>query len=94
MLHPKGKSENDGIPKTSMTYIIIEDAIRSILTLGKGAFLAKIDVKHAFRLIPIHPVDRHTLAMEWKGGMYVNTYFSFGLRSTPKVFNISADLLA
>ena len=43
----------------------------------------------AFRLIPVHPADRHLLAMEWKGAIYIDTFLLFGLRSAPKLFNVS-----
>ena len=94
--HPKGRSINDGIPKDlcSMSYITIDDAIERIVALGPGTLLAKIDVKSAFRLIPVHPADRHLLAMEWKGGIFIDTCLPFGLRSAPKLFNLVADLLA
>ena len=49
-----------------MSYITTDNAINRILALGRGTLLAKIDVKSAFRLIPVHPSDRHLLAMEWK----------------------------
>ena len=51
----------------SMYYITVDDAICKILELGPGTELTKIDVKGAFRLIPVNPLDRHLLAMEWRG---------------------------
>ena len=30
---------------------------------GKRTMLAKVDIKSAFRLLPVHPVDRHLLGM-------------------------------
>jgi len=56
--------------------------------------LAKIEIKHAFRLLPVHPVDRHLLAMRWRDQIFVDTYLPFGLRSAPKLFNVLADLLS
>ena len=93
--HPKGRSVNDGIPKDlcSMTYITIDHAVSKILELGPGTQLAKIDVRSAFRLVPVHPADRHLLAMEWKNELFIDTCLPFGLRSAPKLFNILADLL-
>ena len=93
--HPAGKSVNDAIPKhlCSMSYISVDDAIEKIITLGPGALLAKIDIQSAFRLIPVHPADRHLLAMEWRGSIYIDTCLPFGLRSAPKLFNVLADLL-
>ena len=93
--YPKGKSVNDGIRKDlcSMSYISVDDAIRQIITLGQGTLLAKIDIKSAFQLIPVHPADRHLLAMEWQGAIYIDTCLPFGLCSAPKLFNVLADLL-
>ncbi len=93
---PRHRSVNDGVPRDlcSMKYVTIDDAIQKILTLGRGALLAKIDIKSAFRLIPVHPNDRHLLAMEWNDQVFIDTCLPFGLRSAPKLFNIMADLLA
>ena len=38
---------------------------RTVLHLGPGSLLAKADIKEAFRNIPVHPVDRLLLAMQW-----------------------------
>ena len=57
--HPKNHRINDGIPKDlcSIKYITIEDAINDIITLGKGTMLAKVDIKSAFWLLPVHLAD-------------------------------------
>ena len=44
-----------------------------LLESGANTLLAKIDIKHAFRLLPIHPVDRHLLTMEWNQSIYIDT---------------------
>ena len=89
-------SVNDGIPKDlcGLTYITIDIAIKHILTTGPGTLLAKVDIKNAFRLLPVHPADRHMLAMKWNNQVYIDTRLSFGLRSAPKLLNILADLLS
>ena len=94
--HPADHSVNDGIPKSlcSLSYITIDTAISNILELGQGTLLAKIDIKHAFRLLPVHPIDCHLLAMCWRNQIFVDTCLPFGLRSAPKLFNILADLLS
>ena len=56
--------------------------------------MAKMDIKSAFRLLPVHQSDRYLLAMEWNKGIYIDTSLPFGLRSAPKLFNILADLLS
>ncbi len=93
---PRGRSVNDSVPKDlcSMTYVTVDEAIQAILTLGPGTLLAKVDIQSAFRLIPVHPADRHLLAMKWNNSMFIDTCLPFGLRSAPKLFNVMADLLA
>ena len=94
--HPTGHSVNDGIPKDlcGLTYITIDTAIEHILTTGPGSLLAKIDIKNAFQLLPVHPANRHMLAMKWNDQLYIDTCLPFGLHSAPKLFNILADLLS
>ena len=62
---PAGQSVNDGIPKElcSLNYITIDNAISYIVRLGPGTHLAKIDIKSASRLLPVHPADRHLLGV-------------------------------
>ena len=76
-----------------MAYILVDDTISQIITLGRGTLLAKIDIKSVFHLIPVHPADRHLLAMEWQGSLFIDTCLPFGLRSALKLFNIMASLL-
>ena len=54
-------SINDGMPKDlySLTYITVDTAINYILTLGPGTLLAKVDIKSAFRVLPLHPANCH-----------------------------------
>ena len=55
---PDLHSANDGIPKElcSLLYCSVDDVVRQVLQLGKGAKLvAKLDVKNAFRLLLVHP---------------------------------------
>ena len=93
--YPKGSSVSDGISASdsSMIYSSIEDAARFITTLGKGALLAKIDICNAFRIVPVHPADRHLLGMHWEGHAYIDQQLPFGLRSAPILFNAYADAL-
>ena len=94
--HPKGHSVNDGILPhlCSLQYVTIDEAVKGIIQRGQGTLLAKIDVKSAFRLLPVHPADRHLLGMEWQGGIYIDTCLPFGLRSAPKLFNVLAEMLS
>ena len=94
--YPPGSSVNDGISPAmcSLSYITINHAILSILQPGRGTILAKIDSKSAFWLLPVHPIDRHLLGMNWKKNIYIDHCIPFGYWSAPRLFNILADLLS
>ena len=93
--HPEGSSVNDGIDPSlcSLQYTSVDDITTQILTTGRGTLMAKIDIKNAYRNIPVHPSDRHLLGMEWQHQLYVDGALPFGLRSAPKIFNTVADAL-
>ena len=61
------------------------------IALGKGALIAKTDVKSAYRLVPIRPHDRRWLGMRWKDRVYIDGMLPFGLRSAPKIFNVAQE---
>ena len=92
---PTGNSVNDGIAPDlcSLSYISVDDISGVIASVGKGALLAKVDIKSAYRIMPVHPEDRPLLGMQWKGELYVDTCLPFGLRSAPRIFTAVADML-
>ena len=55
--------------------------------------MAKIDIKAAYRMVPVHPQDRHLFGMMWEDKVYVDAALPFGLRSAPKIFTAVADTL-
>ena len=80
---PSGASVNDGISQELCfcKYSTVADAARQVLAPGKGALLAKMDIKHAYRNIPVAPEDRHLLGFQWNGCAYIEMVLPFGLRS-------------
>ena len=92
---PHGKSINDGIPQelTSLTYVTVDMIANRIMSMGRGTLMAKLDIKSAFRIVPVHPTDRLLLGMQWRGLIYVDAVLPFGLRSAPKLFNAIADAI-
>ena len=87
MSAPEGSSLNDGIAPSlaSLEYIRIEDVIKEIIVSGPRALLAKIDIKIAYRICPVHPDDRPLLGMSFQGMTYIDAALPFGLRSAPKI---------
>ena len=92
---PKGSSVNDGVASAlcSASYAPVDDAVRCIASLGRGALLAKFDIASAYRAVPVHPEDRRLLGMKWRGDVFVDEALPFGLRSAPKIFTAVADAL-
>ena len=90
---PEGNSVNDGIAKelASLSYVSVDDMIAVIAKLGEGAILAKLDMKQAYRHVPVSPLDRHYLGMQWGGNIYIDAALPFGLRSAPLLFTAIAD---
>ncbi len=94
-LPPPGHSINDGIDKDlcSLVYVTVDIAIEQITKLGQDSRLAKIDIQHAYHIIPIHPQDRPLIGMQFEGRVFLDTTLPFGLRSAPKIFTAVADAL-
>ncbi len=92
---PEGASVNDGTDRDlcSLRYTSVERVAQVALQLGPGALLVKLDVKSAYRLLPVHPEDRWLLGVCWRDQRYVDTMLPFGLRSAPKIFTAVADAL-
>ena len=93
---PRGSSVNDGISPSlcSLQYATVAQAADMVRALGRGSLMAKIDLRSAYRMVPVHPRDQLLLGIEWDGSVYVDQALPFGLRSAPKIFTAVADGLA
>ena len=61
----------------------------------KWTLMAKMDIKQAYRNIPVHPTDRYLIGMRWESRIFVDKTLPFGLRwSAPLLFSAVADALA
>ena len=60
---PQPDSVNDGINRDwfATSYVKVDDAARKISQLRRGTNLAKVDIKSAYRIVPVHPNDRPLL---------------------------------
>ena len=75
----------DWLRLSVLTFCIVS-AIK--ISVKRHISTSLIDIKHALRLLPVHPTDRHLLAMHWKNQILC---LPFRLRSAPKLFNTLAD---
>ena len=90
---PHGSSVNDFISKDTYTlhYATFDEALALVAQHGQNALMAKLDIKHTFRLCPVHPADLELLGIHWEGQYYIDLRLPFGLRSSPYLFNRLAD---
>ena len=86
--HPQGSSVNAGIPPdfTAVHYASVDDAIAMIKRLGPGCFLAKADIKSAFRIIPLHRSDYHLFGIKWRNQYYFDICLPMGCASSCRIF--------
>ena len=92
---PKGESINDFISKEEFPckYTPFDEATRLIREAGKGCYLTKVDIKHAYRLLPVRPDDWPLLVYHWEGQYCVDLKLPFGGRSSASIFTDFADLV-
>ena len=93
---PVAFSVNDGIDADlcSLRYASVDDAVELIQRLGRDTQLVKMDLKDAYRVIPVHPDDHHLLGIRWQDQVFLDRSLPFGLRSAPKIFTAVADMVA
>ena len=92
---PKGASINDGIPDEicSVKYLSFDQAVEIVQQEGKGALMAKTDVKSAFRLLPIHPDDFELLGFKFCGKYFIDKCLPMGAARSCALFETFATFL-
>ena len=85
-IHP---SLNELINKEefSLSYVTIDDAIRIIKKLGKGALMCKVDLMDAFKNLNVAEHLWPYQGIKWNNKYYFNTRLVFGSRSSPKLLD-------
>jgi len=93
--YPEGGSINDFIdPKlSSVQYTSFDAAITFIQKLGRNCKLFKMDLKNAFRNLPIHPSDFHLLGFSFNGKFYFDKALVFGASISCAIFERFARFL-
>ena len=92
---PYGASINENISKEefSVKYTHFDQATDLVRLAGRSCLMCKVDIKHAFRLMPVRMEDWKLLGYFWEGHYFIDTVLPFGLRSSPGIFNRFADLV-
>lgn len=87
---PVGGAVNDMASKNTFKCDSISDAISLV---GPGWFQAKVDLKSAYRYVPISPKDYDLTGLQWfaknsdKPEFYCDTRLPFGARKSPEIFH-------
>ncbi|XP_056332077.1 uncharacterized protein LOC130243801 [Danio aesculapii] len=77
----------------SLHYHDIDQAISLIKIAGRNAWLAKVDITSAFKIMPIHPDFWHLFGIRWRSKFYFAVRLTFGCRSSPKIFDTLSEAL-
>ena len=75
-----------------VNYATIADAV-NIIKATPHCFMAKTDIKDAFRIVPIHPDDRHLLGFSFQNKLYFDCCLPMGCSSACQIFEKVSDSL-
>ncbi len=91
----EGISVNSCIPTKDRTvmYDTVDIAIQLIQRAGQGAILAKTDIEHAYKLIPVHPDDVSALGIRWFQHWLWDATLPMGSRSGCAIFGTFSEAL-
>ena len=87
---PPGKGVNSYIDIEKQKFQTVDDAVKQI---RRGCFLAKVDLRHAYRSVPVHLSNFKALGLKWKFRgrnnftYLMDTRLPFGGRSAPGIFH-------
>lgn len=77
-----GESINSKVVELECALTSFDQGAALVVAAGRGALLSKIDIRSAYRCIPVRPADWHLLGMRWRGHYYYEKSLPFGLSSS------------
>ncbi|KAK3101834.1 hypothetical protein FSP39_006695 [Pinctada imbricata] len=92
---PHNDSVNSNIPSefSQVKYDSIDTVVSLIRKFGKGALMAKSDIKDAFRIIPVSPSDYFLLGFTWKDQFYYERCLPMGASCSCQIFEKLSESL-
>ncbi|KAI2645934.1 Pro-Pol polyprotein [Labeo rohita] len=75
------------------TITTLTKPITLIKDAGRGAWLAKVDITSAFKVMPIHPDFCHLFGIRWQNKFYFAVRLTFGFRSSPKISDTLSEAI-
>lgn len=93
--YPEGDSINSHIDRKycTVSYTSFDAAIQMIQELGRNCKLFKMDIKNAFRLLPISPSDYNLLGIHFNKNFYFDKALPFGAAISCQTFEKFASFL-
>ena len=95
---PEGASVNDGIAKAEHIQLTraqdMERKITQTYARTGQVWMAKADIKAAYRTMMVRPEDWHLQGIKWNGQYFIDTRMSFGCRSSVDQWLRFSDALA
>ena len=88
---PKGQALNEYLDIEHFKYQTLDDALKMI---KPGYCLSKVDLRHAYRSVLIHPSNYEATGLKWqfkgnklKYSFLVDSRLPFGARKSPEIFH-------
>lgn len=94
--YPRSHSVNDAIADTCkpVTYPSVLDVVEAALHSQTPYFLAKVDLKDAYRIVPLHPSQWKWLGMKVDGMYFIDRCLPMGASSSCAIFQKISNCLA
>jgi len=95
--YPQGQSINDFIDERlcRVKYASFDEAVDMVakLNLAGPVFMAKLDIKSAFRILPVNPLDFELLGFKFLGQYYVDRCLPMGCSISCRLFEMFSTFL-
>lgn len=89
-------SVNGNITELDCKLTTFDDAIKLInqhRNQQSHLHMIKIDIKAAYRCIPVNPIDQPLLALQWRNKIYFDLALTFGGRSSCSIWEVFATAI-
>ena len=84
---------NAGIEEDGLVLSSFGHAARNVCELGAGCWLIKLDIKAAYKQVPVRREDWPLLGFMWEDQYYFERVLPFGLRSSCRLWEMYATAL-
>lgn len=60
---------------------------------GRGAWMAKVGITSAFKVMPIHPDFWHLFGIRWHKKFHFSVRLTFGCRNSTNIFDMLSEVI-